>query len=92
MRNEILNCSTIKRYALNSIFPNVSFFIGKSFNGNIMTSATEICMYLLEYANVAVVTGEAFGNSNCIRISYAASEKILIEAMSRIKNALEKLN
>ncbi len=74
------------------VFPNVSFFIGKSFNGNIMTSATEICMYLLEYANVAVVTGEAFGNSNCIRISYAASEKILIEAMSRIKNALEKLN
>jgi len=74
------------------VFPNVSFFIGKSFNGDIMTSVTDICMYLLEYANVAVVTGEAFGNSNCIRISYAASEKILIEAMSRIKNALEKLN
>ena len=74
------------------VFPNVSFFIGKSFNGNIMNSVTDICMYLLESANVALVTGDAFGNSNCIRISYAASENVLNEAMSRIKNALEKLN
>ena len=74
------------------VFPNISFFIGKSLNGHVMNSATDICMYLLDYANVALVTGEAFGDSNCIRISYAASEKVLIEAMSRIKNALEKLS
>ena len=49
-------------------------------------------MYLLNEALVAIVTGEAFGDKNCIRISYAASEETLIDAMNRIKIALEKLS
>ncbi|MEJ6777793.1 MAG: pyridoxal phosphate-dependent aminotransferase [Crocinitomicaceae bacterium] len=73
------------------VFPDVSYFIGKSINGKIMISGSDLCMYLLEHAQVALVTGEAFGDSNCIRISYAASKETLNEAMSRIKIALEKL-
>ena len=74
------------------VFPDVSYFYGKSFNGEVMHNGTDLCMYLLNEANVALVTGEAFGDSNCIRISYAASEETLIEAMKRIKFALEKLS
>ena len=74
------------------VFPDISYFIGKSVNGKVMNTGSDLCMYLLEHASVALVTGEAFGDSNCIRISYAASEETLIEAMSRIKNALKKLN
>ncbi|MDG1146982.1 MAG: pyridoxal phosphate-dependent aminotransferase [Crocinitomicaceae bacterium] len=73
------------------VFPDISYFIGKSVNGKVMNTGSDLCMYLLEHANVALVTGEAFGDSNCIRISYAASEETLTEAMSRIKGALEKL-
>ncbi|MBT8323348.1 MAG: aminotransferase class I/II-fold pyridoxal phosphate-dependent enzyme, partial [Eudoraea sp.] len=51
-------------------------------------NASDFAMYLLENANVATVTGEAFGNPNCIRISYAASESELREAAVRIKSAL----
>ena len=53
-----------------------------------INNATELSLYLLEEALVATVTGEAFGNPNCIRISYAASQDQIIEAVSRIKNAL----
>jgi aspartate aminotransferase len=74
------------------VFPDISFFFGKSANGMTIETGSDMCMYLLEHANVALVTGEAFGDSNCIRISYAASEETLTEAMSRIKIALEKLN
>ena len=54
-------------------------------------SLNELCLYLLDEANVALVTGDAFGDPNCMRISYAASEETLIEAIKRIKIALEKL-
>jgi aspartate aminotransferase len=74
------------------IFPDVSAFFGKSVNGSSINNASDLCMYLLEEANVALVTGEAFGDSNCVRISYAASEENLIEACRRIKEALEKLS
>ena len=74
------------------VFPNVSYFYGKSFNGNVISNANELCMYILNEANVALVTGDAFGNANCIRISYAASEEVLTEAMRRIRIALEKLS
>ncbi len=73
------------------VFPDISYFIGKSFGEKIITSADDLCMYLLSEANVALVTGEAFGNANCIRISYATSEEILTEALRRVKEALEKL-
>ena len=73
------------------VFPDISYFIGKSFNDKVITSAEDLCMYLLSEANVALVTGEAFGNAKCIRISYATSEEILTEALRRVKVALENL-
>lgn len=73
------------------IFPDVSDFFGKSFGDRRIENATDLSMYLLEEAHVALVTGEAFGDANCVRISYAASEEQLIEACARIKEALSKL-
>ncbi len=74
------------------VFPNVSAFFGKSYNGRIISNSDELCMYLLEEGLVALVGGDAFGDPNCMRISYAASEKTLTEAMKRIKNALLNLH
>lgn len=73
------------------VFPDVSYFYGKSYNGRTVADANDLSMYLLDEALVALVSGEAFGDPNCIRISYAASEDTLTEAMRRIKVALEKL-
>ena len=73
------------------IFPDVSSYFGKSYNGETISNANDFCMYLLNEANVATVTGEAFGSPNCMRISYAAADEKLIEAASRIKAALDKL-
>lgn len=73
------------------IFPDVSYYFGKSFNGKIIANANDFCMYLLNQANVATVTGEAFGAPNCMRISYAAEDQTLIKAVDRIKKALDKL-
>jgi aspartate aminotransferase len=70
------------------VFPDISSFFGKTINGTLINNASDFALYLLEKANVATVTGEAFGNDNCIRISYAASEKELREAMARIKAVL----
>lgn len=70
------------------VFPDISDFFGKTLNGTTINTASDFSMYLLENANVATVTGEAFGNPNCIRISYAAAEKELREAVSRIKAVL----
>lgn len=73
------------------IFPDISHYFGKSYNGTTVADANDFCMYLLNEANVATVTGEAFGSPNCMRISYAAADEILVEAVKRIKSALEKL-
>ncbi len=70
------------------VYPDVTAYFGKTFNGTKINNASDFAMYLLEAANVATVTGDAFGNGNCIRISYAASEKEIREAVSRIKIAL----
>lgn len=72
-------------------FPDVSYYFGKSYSSGTIKTATDLCMYLLNIAHVALVTGEAFGDPNSIRFSYAASEEKLKEAMSRIKKALEEL-
>jgi aspartate aminotransferase len=72
-------------------FPEVKEYFNKSYNGNVIRDAEELCLYLLNEAHVSVVTGEAFGNADCIRISYAASESELREAVARIKEALSKL-
>ncbi|QEE48297.1 pyridoxal phosphate-dependent aminotransferase [Flavobacterium alkalisoli] len=70
------------------VFPDVSYYFGKTLNGVEIKNADDFSMYLLEHANVATVTGDAFGNPNCIRFSYATSEEQLIEALRRIKEAL----
>jgi aspartate aminotransferase len=70
------------------VFPDISAYFGKTLKGVTINNASDFSLYLLEHANVATVTGEAFGNPNCIRISYAASENELKEAISRIKSAL----
>ncbi len=70
------------------VFPDISSFFGKTLNGTKINDASDFALYLLENANVATVTGAAFGNPNCIRISYAASEDELKEAISRIKGIL----
>jgi aspartate aminotransferase len=70
------------------VFPDVSHYFGKTIDGTTINNASDMSMFLLEKALVATVTGDAFGNSNCIRISYAASQEQLIEAVSRIKNIL----
>jgi aspartate aminotransferase len=70
------------------VFPDVSAFFGKTLKGTKIENATDFSMYLLSEANVATVTGDAFGNPNCIRFSYATSEELLIEALRRIKEAL----
>jgi aspartate aminotransferase len=67
------------------VFPDISSFFGKTLKGTTIQNASDFALYLLEHANVATVTGEAFGNPDCIRISYAASEQELREAMKRIK-------
>jgi aspartate aminotransferase len=73
------------------VFPDVSSFFGKSANGRTVNNATELSMYLLDEALVALVSGEAFGDPNCIRLSYATSEDQLRKAIARIKTALELL-
>lgn len=70
------------------VFPDVSSFFGKTLRGNLINNADDFAMYLLNEANVATVTGDAFGNPDCIRFSYATSEDILTEAMKRIKEVL----
>lgn len=70
------------------VFPDVSTFFGKTLQGHTITNATDFALYLLEIAHVATVTGDAFGDPNCIRISYAASEDQIKEAMARIAKAL----
>lgn len=70
------------------VFPDVSSFFGKTLKGQFIKNATDFSMFLLSEANVATVTGDAFGNPNCIRFSYATSEALLTEAMRRIKEAV----
>ncbi len=73
------------------VFPNVSALFGKKHQGKTIENATDLSMYFLENAEVAVVTGEAFGSPECIRISYATSIEILTEAMDRIERAINNL-
>lgn len=94
-RGLILNLlSEIPGFKLNKpqgafyIFPDVSFYFGKSLKGKSIENANDFALFLLEEAHVATVTGEAFGNDDCIRISYAASEEEIKAAVQRIKKAL----
>jgi len=73
------------------VFPDLSSYYGKTYNGSVLKDADAICDYLLLEAHVAVVAGGAFGAPDCFRLSYAASEEQLKEAIKRIKEALENL-
>ncbi len=70
------------------VFPDISYFFGKTLRGKEIKTASDFSLYLLEEAGVATVTGEAFGDDKCIRISYAASEQELRDAIKRIKESL----
>ena len=95
-KNLIINLlSEIDGFKLNDpqgafyVFPDISFFFGKKIKNKVINNSTDFAFFILEEANVATVSGEAFGNKNCIRISYAASEKEIIEAVKRIKSAVK---
>ena len=73
------------------VMPDISNFIGRSYNGKVMKNSDDLTFFLLEEARVAMVSGTAFGADNCIRISYATSDDRITEAVRRIKEALAKL-
>jgi aspartate aminotransferase len=72
-------------------FPDVTSFFGRSAHGHTVKDADDLCLYLLDVAHVSLVTGGAFGAPSCIRLSYAASDEELVEALKRMKKALGEL-
>jgi len=85
----------VKTYVPNGafyIFPDVSAYFGKSDGETTIRNASDFCMYILNKAHVSLVTGEAFGAPDCVRLSYAASDEALVEAINRIKDTLSKLS
>ncbi len=73
------------------VLPDISYYLGKSDGGTIIPTSDDLALWLLEKALVATVGGDAFGAPNCIRISYATSDSLLVEAVKRIREALEGL-
>lgn len=73
------------------VFPDISYYFGKTDGQKIIRTPSDLCMYLLQDAKVALVTGEAFGDNRCIRFSYATGDDLLREAIRRIKESLAKL-
>ncbi len=73
------------------VFPEISYYFGKSYNGKTINNGTDLCMFLLDVAHVSMVPGAAFGDDHYIRISYATAEVKLTEALRRMKEALAKL-
>ncbi|MGB3947245.1 MAG: aminotransferase class I/II-fold pyridoxal phosphate-dependent enzyme, partial [Bacteroidia bacterium] len=73
------------------IFFDISSYFGKSYNSVTIKNSSELSMFLLEEGGVALVSGDAFGDDNCVRFSYATSEDKLIEAVKRVKETLAKL-
>jgi aspartate aminotransferase len=73
------------------VFPDISWYLGKSDGKNVIKDSNDLALYLLENARVALVGGDGFGSPECIRFSYAASEPELVEAIKRVKEALKGL-
>lgn len=73
------------------VFPEVSYFFGKAYDGKTINTSNDLALYLLEKAHVATVAGDAFGSPECLRLSYATSEELMLEALKRIKKALAEL-
>ncbi len=91
LMNEIPGFKTYIPQGAFYIFPDISALLGKKAGDKVINTPMDLCLYLLNEAHVSLVTGEAFGNNNCIRMSFAASDDNLREAMKRIKTAVEKL-
>ena len=89
--NEIPGLQTVEPEGAFYIFPKVDSYFGKSFNGQTIENSNDLCLFLLNEGHIGTVPGEAFGEETCIRISYATSDEKIVEAMSRMKNALAKL-
>jgi aspartate aminotransferase len=90
LMNEIEGFKTPEPEGAFYVFPDISYFFGKTIKGHHIKNATDFSLFLLEEALVATVTGDAFGNPECIRISYAASEAQIEEALKRIKSAVSE--
>lgn len=73
------------------VFPEVSSFYGKSYDGKVIKDSDDLALYLLDKAHVAAVGGTSFGSPECLRFSYATSEELMAEALKRVKNALAQL-
>ncbi|QZE15947.1 pyridoxal phosphate-dependent aminotransferase [Halosquirtibacter laminarini] len=91
MMSEIPNLKISRPDGAFYVFPDVTAYFGTSTGDYKIETASDLCIYLLQEANVAIVTGEAFGDPNCVRLSYAAAEPELKEAVRRIKEAMSKL-
>ena len=89
--NEIPGIKTYVPEGAFYLFPDVSSYFGKSDGETVIKNATDLSLYLLDKAYVALVTGEAFGDPNCVRISYATSSELLQEAVKRMKTAFQNL-
>lgn len=92
MLAEIPNIRCIEPEGAFYVFPDVSAYFGKKYDGTVIANADDLCMYLLEKGHVSTVTGGAFGEPDCIRISFAASQEDLKKGFGKIKDALAKLN
>lgn len=90
--NEIPGFKTNMPQGAFYFFPDVSSYFGKSDGTTTINDASDFCLYILEKANVSLVTGQAFGDDNCVRLSYAASEDDLRKALNNIKETLAKLS
>lgn len=73
------------------VFPKVSSYFGKSYNGEVIKDNMDLAMFLLNVGHVATVGGGAFGDPDCLRMSYATSDENIVEAMKRINAALSLL-
>jgi aspartate aminotransferase len=73
------------------VFPDVTYYFGKSDGEHTINNSEDLCMYILNHAFVSLVPGSAFGDENCIRFSYAAADEKLIDALDRIKSVLQNL-
>jgi aspartate aminotransferase len=73
------------------VYPEISAYIGKKYGSHVINNATDLSLYLLDEGHLALVPGAAFGDDTYLRLSYAASEEKLTEALKRLKEALAKL-
>lgn len=92
MLAEIPGLKTSKPDGAFYVFPDCSAYFGKKDGDTVLKNADDLCFYILSKGHVGIVSGDAFGSPECFRLSYAASEAQLKEALTRIKNALAKLN